>query len=64
MLPSENLIFPFVMEHAHSDGSKHRLRQVDDPTEHDQEREWGHAQIFKCTTCDETVAVIPKDSQR
>jgi len=64
MLPSESLISPFVMEHAHSDGSRHRLQRVDDATEHDREREWGHAQIFKCISCDETVALIPEESHR
>ena len=62
MIPREGLVVPFDVQHEHADGSMHPMDRVHrDAADHDPERAWGHTQLFKCRTCDETVAVTPKD---
>lgn len=49
------------LHHRHADGSWAELEAVpahDDPAQHDPERGWGHAQLFRCRTCEETLTVV------
>jgi hypothetical protein len=54
----------YQVEHQHSDGSWGQLveeRRHVDSVEHDPERGWALRRIFRCTTCDETVAITPAE---
>jgi hypothetical protein len=52
------------LEHRHSDGSWSPLqRSHHDPADHDPERGWSKGHIYKCTTCDEEVRVVPSDDE-
>lgn len=48
----------FSIEHRHSDGSWSRLEPMHhDSAAHDGERSWLKRKIFRCSTCQEEVAV-------
>lgn len=52
--------FDLQLRHRHSDGSWAELEAVPshhDPAQHDPERDWGRAQLFKCQTCDELLTI-------
>ena len=52
----------FEISHRHTDGGWGRMVEAHhDPAQHDTEREWGWHRIFKCTTCEETVTLIPSE---
>jgi hypothetical protein len=56
----------YRVEHRHHDGSwgemvEDRSRHHDS-TAHDPERNWGLRRIFRCTSCDEAVTLIPGDA--
>ena len=53
------------IEHQHTDGSwgemieDHRTQLS--PVDHDPERTWGSHRIFRCTSCDDAVTIVPAD---
>jgi hypothetical protein len=52
----------YRIDHRHKDGSWGEM--VEDashhgPAEHDPERGWARGRIFRCTSCDESVTVVP-----
>jgi hypothetical protein len=50
----------YRVEHGHRDGSWGEMvetRSPHDAAESDPERGWGQRRIFRCATCDESVAV-------
>jgi hypothetical protein len=50
------------LEHRHSDGSWSPLqRSHHDPADHDPERGWARGEIYRCSTCEEEVRVVPAD---
>ena len=50
------------IEHRHTDGSWSPLqRSHHDPADHDPERGWSKAELYRCTSCDEEVRVVPVD---
>ena len=53
----------FQISHRHADGGWGRMEEEEssrhDAAQHDPERRWGIRRIFKCTTCDETVTLVP-----
>ena len=52
------------MQHRHKDGSWADMaedRPSHAPADHDPEREWGVARIFRCLTCPEEVTIVPPD---
>lgn len=54
------MLTTFRVEHRHGDGSWGEMvedRHPHDSAELDPERSWGHRRIFRCTTCDESMAV-------
>ena len=62
MLPREDFMLPYELQHRHSDGSSHRMERAHhDPAQHDPERSWPLRQEFQCLDCDETVTLIPNE---
>jgi hypothetical protein len=56
----------YRVEHRHGDGSwgemlEDRSRDHDSAA-HDPERNWGIRRIFRCTSCDEAVTLIPGEN--
>jgi hypothetical protein len=52
----------YRVEHRHDDGSWGEMvedRSHHDPADHDPERRWGIGRIFRCTSCEETVTLMP-----
>jgi hypothetical protein len=50
--------------HRHDDGSVGTFeptRVHHDPADHDPERDWATGTIYKCTSCDEEIAVGHED---
>lgn len=63
MIPREDFIPPFDLQHQHADGTYHPLRRVHhDPTEHDPEKGWLRRQEFECIDCPERIALIPGET--
>jgi hypothetical protein len=62
MMPREEFMLPFQLQHQHADGTSHRLERVHhDSAQHDPERSWPARQEFQCVDCDETVTLIPDE---
>jgi len=63
MLPREDFMLPYELQHRHSDGSSHPMERAHhDPADHDPEKSWVRGrQEFQCADCDETVWLIPKE---
>ena len=54
----------FQVEHRHSDGSWSPLEPMHhDAAAHDGERSWLMRKIFRCTTCEEEVAVTERGNE-
>jgi hypothetical protein len=54
----------YRVEHEHSDGSWGQLVEQPahhDAADHDPERGWSLRRIFRCTTCDEVMAITPTE---
>jgi hypothetical protein len=53
------------LEHGHGrDGGWHRMEEVHDAAQSDQEREWGRHRIFRCTTCEDEIRIeMPEPGQ-
>jgi hypothetical protein len=51
----------YEISHRHADGTYGRMEEHHDPAQHDTERAWGFRRIFKCTTCEETITLIPNE---
>ena len=54
----------YRLEHRHNDGSYAPMQEQPlhhGAAEHDPERQWGRGRIFRCTTCDEAVTLLPAD---
>jgi hypothetical protein len=52
----------YRIEHRHHDGSWGEMvedRAHHSPSDHDPERSWSLRRIFRCTSCEEAVTVIP-----
>jgi hypothetical protein len=52
----------FQISHRHNDGSWGRMEERPahhDAAEHDPERSWSRRRIFRCTSCEESVTLIP-----
>ena len=50
------------IEHRHSDGSWGELQEDrghHSPADHDPERTWKSGRIFRCTSCDESLTIVP-----
>jgi hypothetical protein len=75
--PPPNVTTPSAREHRgmhdyrtlklmHVHGAEHvpmEERSHHDPADHDPERSWREgARIFRCSTCDEEVVVLPPDN--
>jgi hypothetical protein len=58
MDPNIRIAQELRVEHLHNDGTWSPLEPSHhDSTDHDAERSWLRRKIFRCTTCDEQVAV-------
>ena len=58
MDPQLRIVQEFQVEHQHSDGSWSRMAPVEhDSAVHDSERSWIRRKVFRCLSCQETVAV-------
>jgi len=58
MEPNLRIEQELVLQHRHSDGSWSPMSQVPhDAAAHDSERSWLRRLVFRCTTCEEEVAV-------
>jgi hypothetical protein len=58
------LDFMFRLQHRHKDGSWGDMvedRPHHAPSDHDPERGWGLRRIFRCTSCEESVTLLPGD---
>jgi hypothetical protein len=54
------ILMTYRVEHSHRDGGWGEMVESGnqhDPAGSDPERDWGRRRIFRCTTCDEVVAV-------
>ena len=54
----------YRLMHRHGDGSWGEMVEAPlqhDPASHDPERRWGFGRLFRCTSCDEGVLVVPED---
>jgi len=54
-------------QHSHGDGEWHDMYDVTpahDSTEADPEREWDHARIYRCSTCEHEVRVVLPENER
>ncbi len=52
----------FMIRHRHTDGPYGEMRSEPShraAADHDPERSWGLRRIFRCTTCDEAVTLVP-----
>jgi hypothetical protein len=52
----------YRIDHRHSDGSWGEMvedRSHHSPANHDPERNWSLRRIFRCTSCEESVTLIP-----
>ena len=57
----------YRIEHRHRDGAWGEMREVESrphhtAPDHDPERSWGIRRIFRCTSCDESVAIGPAEA--
>jgi hypothetical protein len=60
MLPREDFMIPFELQHRHSDGTAHRMeRKPANPEDHDPETTWLRPAEFRCVDCPEVIALIP-----
>ncbi len=51
-----------MLKHRHADGTYVEMRQErahHAAADHDPERSWALRRIFRCTTCDEAVTLVP-----
>ena len=58
-----SILTTYRVEHRHRDGSWGEMveeRTHHDPAEHDPERGWRDGRRFQCTSCDESVMVLPE----
>lgn len=56
----------YRIDHRHKDGSWGEMvedRAHHDPAAHDPERRWSMRRIFRCTSCDEAVTLVPGDDE-
>jgi hypothetical protein len=54
----------YRIEHRHGDGSWGEMvedRPPHDAAELDPERGWRNGRLFRCTSCDESVMIVPDD---
>jgi hypothetical protein len=52
----------YRIEHRHKDGGWGEMledRSHHDPADHDPERAWNRRRIFRCTSCEEALTLIP-----
>jgi hypothetical protein len=64
-IPSFDAVFR--LQHRHKDGSWAELvedRPHPAPADHDPERAWATARIFRCPTCPEESSVAPRKCDR
>jgi len=60
MMPREDFMIPFELQHRHTDGTSHvMVRKPATPEQHDPEATWLRPAEFQCVDCDETIALIP-----
>jgi len=60
MLPREDFMIPFELQHRHSDGTAHRMeRKPASPEDHDPETTWLRPAEFRWVDCPEVIALIP-----
>ena len=55
-----SILTTYRLEHSHRDGSWGEMvedRTHHDPADHDPERGWGRARVFRCSSCDESVSI-------
>lgn len=55
-----SILATYHIEHRHRDGSAGVMvedRSHHDPADHDPERVWARERLFRCTGCDESVAI-------
>ena len=54
----------YKVSHRHKDGSWGEMEGVPQQAPaHDQERLWGLGRLFRCTSCDEGVTLVPSGSE-
>lgn len=53
------------VEHRHGDGwhLMEELQSAPEPGERDRERSWLRGKIFRCTTCDDQIRVVPPENE-
>jgi hypothetical protein len=62
MIPNIDITQLYRLEHGHADGSRHPMEiEHHDPAQHDPERSWGRAKVFRCVKCNETIALLPRE---
>jgi hypothetical protein len=64
MDPQLRIVQEFQLEHQHGDGSWAQMEAVEhDSAAHDSERSWLRRKVFRCLSCNETVAVTTGGDQ-
>jgi hypothetical protein len=54
--------FKIIHRHGSDNWAEFRPREHHDAADHDPERDWGRgAQIFRCESCEEEIAVVPRE---
>ena len=55
----------YRLAHRHDDGSWGEMVEMPlqhDPAVHDPERRWASGRRFACSSCDETLVIVPTDA--
>ena len=54
----------YRLQHRHKDGSWGDMEQAPrSSASQDPERKWGISRLFRCTSCDEGVTLVPPDQE-
>ena len=55
----------YKVSHRHKDGSWGEMEEAPahGASAHDKERRWGIGRLFRCTSCDEGVTLVPPGSE-
>ena len=55
----------YRLTHQHTDGTWGEFEEVEhDSAAHDPERWWSIGRVFRCTSCDEQVVVVPQGEDK
>lgn len=58
-----NILSTYRIQHSHRNGGWGEMvedRSHHDPADHDPERGWRDGRLFRCSSCDEAVMIVPE----